>query len=98
MKVQITYNGKTVDVELTTEQMKELGLRNNNTGWERVENGSIYHYINNYGEIRSVMAENNGLDKGHRKYGNYFSDPSIGKTNGKSNKLISSYAQMGRRA
>lgn len=77
VKVQITYNGKTVDVELTEEQMKELGLRNNKTGWERVENGNIYNYINDFGEIRSVRAVNNGLEKECREYGNYFSDKSL---------------------
>ncbi len=78
MKVQITYNGKTVDVELTTEQAQKLGLRDSKkTGWEKVEEGEIYYYINSIGEISPLTEEGKLCDKNQIRCGNYFSNSAL---------------------
>lgn len=78
MKAQITYNDKTVDVELTLEQMKGLGLQDSKkTGWGRVEEGAHYYTIISYGAVDFVLDSNNVMDENRIQYGNYFSDKAL---------------------
>ena len=42
MQVELKANGKTVQVEMTEEQLKELGVIKPRTGYERMEKDSTY--------------------------------------------------------
>lgn len=78
MKVQITYNGKTIDVELTSEQAQKLGLRDSKkTGWERVKKGDNYWVINVNGYVMPYHESNDKRDTECAMYGNYFSDNAL---------------------
>ena len=78
MKAEITYNGKTVDVELTSEQMKELGLQDSKkTGWEKVNINDRYYYISSCAEVRYETNQDDAVDRSHIKCGNYFSDKAL---------------------
>ena len=76
MKVTIEHDGKKVEVELTAEQVKELGLQEEKkTGWERGD--ETYYFITTYmqlGEESDLKVE---LDNERYSVGNYFTDKTL---------------------
>lgn len=77
MQVEIKYNGKTVKANLTSKQMREIGLQDNKTGWQRVGKHNAYSYMTTCGEVRSIADTDDDIDNLRIQYGNYFSDPSL---------------------
>lgn len=79
MKVTIEHDGKKVDVELTAEQVKELGLQEEKkTGWERVEYGKYYYYFG--GSLRKACSDtdiNASTDIDRYNNGSYFTDEKL---------------------
>ena len=79
MKVTIEYNDKKIDVELTAEQIKELGLQEEKkTGWERAEYNETYYYIND-GDMAIRRDTELATSTDIRRYdaGNYFTDTEL---------------------
>lgn len=86
MKVIIEYNNKKIDVELTAEQMKELGLQEEKkTGWERADFNKIYGadsakayaYINSCVQLTQEMDYDTMADNMKYQQGNYFTDKNL---------------------
>lgn len=76
MKVTIEHNGKKVDVELTAEQVKELGLQEEKkTGWERDE--EVYYYMSSYMQLGEEMDVKALIDNYRYSGGNYFSNKTL---------------------
>ena len=60
MQVELKANGKTVQVEMTEEQLKELGLiEEQRTGYERVKKGDVYYVIDTEYNSMSKITEFN---------------------------------------
>lgn len=78
MKAIITVNGKSVEIELSTEQAESLGIKDDKkTGWERVCVRDGYFAVNSYTKISLITERNDSLDKKQYDSGNYFSDESL---------------------
>lgn len=45
MKATLTFEGKTVEVEITEEEARKIFAEPKKTGWERAEVGEYYRYI-----------------------------------------------------
>lgn len=89
MKVTINANGKTVQVEMTEEQLKELGLiEEQPTGYERVKKGEMYDLVDIYNNIMRVTEYNNQDDKQSYNIGNYYSDEKIAENNARADRLM----------
>lgn len=74
MKVQMTYNGKTVEVEVADEQFEKL-FADKKTGYEKSEK---YYLINAHGEVMdSSDFDDEYLEKNRYEFANYFSDKSV---------------------
>ena len=59
MKVELKVNDKSVRVEMTEEQLKELGLiEEQRTGYERVKKGEMYYLVDIYNNIMRVTEDN----------------------------------------
>ena len=75
MKVTIEHDGKKVEVELTAEQVKELGLQEEKkTGWERAESDKSYVYIDSYMQLTQTDDCKMIQDNTRYQRGNYFTD------------------------
>lgn len=90
MKVTINANGKTVQVEMTEEQLKELGVikERSRTGYERVKKGEMYYLVDIYNNIMRVTEDNDQGDKQCYSTGNYFNDKIIAENNARADKLL----------
>ena len=89
MKVTINANGKTVQVEMTEEQLKELGVikERSRTGYERVKNNEIYYLVDIYDNIMRITEYNDQDDKQSYDTGNYYSDRNIAENNARADRL-----------
>lgn len=89
MKVTINANGKTVQVEMTEEQLKELGVikERSRTGYERVEVEETYYLVEVDDEITN-MKHNGQLDRDCYDVGNYYSNKTIAENNARADRLL----------
>ena len=56
MQVELKVNDKSVRVEMTEEQLKELGLiEEQRTGYERVKKGEMYYLVDIYNNIMTKV-------------------------------------------
>lgn len=90
MKVELKANGKTVQVEMTEKQLKELGLIEDKpkTGYERVKNNEIYYLVDIYDNIMRITEDNDQGDKQSYDTGNYYSDKAIAENNARAGRLL----------
>lgn len=71
--IELKLNGKKTEIELTTEQAKQLGLiEKYETGWERVNNKENYFTID-ISRINSIEESNHNYDLKLYDQANYFS-------------------------
>ena len=89
MKVELKANGKTVQVEMTEEQAKILGLveERSRTGYERVEVEETYYLVEVDDEITN-MKHNGLLDRDCYDVGNYYSNKTIAENNARADRLL----------
>lgn len=77
MKLTGTYNGKTIELELTEEQVEVLKqAEKKKTGWERVKNNESYYVAlyNNYGSSTELF---DCVDAHRYEKADYFSDENL---------------------
>lgn len=89
MKVELKANGKTVQVEMTKEQAKILGLVEDTpkTGYERGKNGKLYYCVEEDGHLLRYAEENDSADDIFYDTGNYYSDKTIAENNARADRL-----------
>lgn len=86
MKVQMTHNGKTVEVELTDEQFEKL-FTEKKTGYERVEVGELYYSVNALSNPQKFTEDNASYDKTLFDCANYFSDKTVAENMARAQRL-----------
>ena len=87
MKAQITVNGKSIEIEISRNQAKELGLIDRETtGYERVEVEETYYLVEVDDEITN-MKHNCQLDRDCYDVGNYYSNKTIAENNARADRL-----------
>ena len=90
MQVELKANGKTVQVEITEEQLKELGLieERSRTGYERVKKGDVYYFNITRSETVAEEECDRRIDEGRYDTGNYYSDKTIAENNARADRLL----------
>ena len=91
MKVTINANGKTVQVEMTEEQLKELGVikERSRTGYERVKKDEMYYVINTkVDSMINVKEFKDETDEQYYNIGNYYNDKVIAENNARADRLL----------
>lgn len=73
MKAQLTFNGQSVDVELTVEQLQQLGIKEQVTRkrW-RAEKNNKYWYVDKDGVVEAYTETFCDIDNFLFASGNYF--------------------------
>lgn len=67
-------DGREIKVEISENDVENLTKPNKKTGWERVEPGQHYYYINGSGLVTSEREEEDGRDNLYYDNVNYFAD------------------------
>ena len=78
MKATLTYEGKTVEVEIAEEEIRKI-FEKPKTGWERVEPGQYYCYISGGGIVAAEEDERDESDDLYYDNVNYFADRDLAK-------------------
>lgn len=88
MKVELKVNGKTVQVEMTEEQLKELGVIKPRTGYERRKECNNEYYLVTAGG--SVIEEKDTalFDQNCYEIGNFYSNKMIAENNARADRLL----------
>lgn len=89
MKVELKVNDKTVQVEMTEEQLKELGVIKPRTGYERVDEDDSYFVDDTINDGHEVIGGGGTLVNDlYYNNGNYYNDETIVENNARADKLF----------
>lgn len=77
MKATLTYEGKTVEVEISETEAQKIFNEPKKTGWERVKFDQTYYYISGGGLVAPEMEKWNKSDYLYYNNGNYFTDKNL---------------------
>lgn len=89
MKVTLTHYGKSVELDLTAEQMKALGLEEEKkTGYERGEEGSTYYHALGDGRVISDTGMSMNLSNLYYETANYYTDHNLAVANAHADRLM----------
>lgn len=88
MKVTITLNGKSVDLDLTTEQMKAIGLKaEKKTGYEFVDEPDLFYFVRSSDSDVSASSTSS-VRHSFYKNANFYADETVAKNNARADRLI----------
>ena len=92
MKVTLTHDGKSVELDLTAEQMTALGLKEEKkkTGYERVGRYRDYWIVNDDDHIFTGTESIANTPIADQRYsiGNYYSDADLARANARADRLM----------
>lgn len=90
MKVEITANGKSIQAEISEEQLKELGLVEDKpkTGYERVDEDESYFVDDTINDGHEVLGGRTLVNNLYYINGNYYNDKSIVENNARADRLL----------
>lgn len=90
MKVELKANGKTVQVEMTEEQAKILGLITDKpkTGYERVDEDESYFVDDTINDGHEVLGGGALVNNLYYINGNYYNDKTIVENNARADRLL----------
>lgn len=89
MKVTLTHDGKSVELDLTNEQLTALGLKEEKrTGYERVGNRAAYYYPLIDGELVCCADNHDHHDDAVYANAHYHSDEKLAKANARADRLM----------
>ena len=90
MKVEITANGKSIQTEISEEQLKELGLVEDKpkTGYERVDEDESYFVDDTINDGHEVLGGGTLVNNLYYINGNYYNDKSIVENNARADRLL----------
>ena len=90
MKVQATYKGKTVEIDIPDEKLEELVKEQKKTGWEKPVWGQTYWFIDELGEVEGKDWKDDELDEKRYACGNCFTSKELAEN-------IARYTSLDRR-
>ena len=90
MKVTLTHDGKSVELDLTAEQMTALGLKEEKkkTGYERVERGCSYWFYDAAARIFKFTEFGAKSDSLLYNAANYYTDENLANANARADRLM----------
>lgn len=77
MKVQATYKGKTVEIDIPDEKLEELVKEQKKTGWEKLERSREYWYVTTSAGIDRSVEVGDVIDGWRYDCGNYFASKEL---------------------
>ena len=90
MKVTLTHDGKSVELDLTNEQLTALGLKEEKkkTGYERCGSIPFYCTVESTGRVHTACDANTTFDDKNFDTANYYSDKKLACANARADTLM----------
>ena len=88
MKAKLIINNQEIEVEISEEEYKKLQQKEKKTGYERVDKGDTYFYVD---DMNCVEGEPDScLSYGDKTYevANYYSDRTVAENNARADRLM----------
>ena len=86
MKAKLIIDGKEINVNLSDEILNMI-LPKNKTGYEKVGHGHTYSFVNTYGEVKTIDDIGSDDDLNY-DIANYYSDRTVAENNARADKLM----------
>lgn len=77
-KIKIIIDGKEIEAKLPDVVIRQL-TKNKRTGYEIVEKGKPYYFVDKYGGASSFLSDGGDVDEELYQVANYFSDEGLAK-------------------
>lgn len=87
MKATLTFDGKTLEVEIAEDEARKIFEEPKKTGWEKVKPGQYYCYISGGGLVAAEKEERDESDDLYYDNGNYFADRDLANEQARAIKL-----------
>lgn len=89
MKAKLMVNDIEIEVDISEKELKKLQKedKKKKTGYERVEFGRTYSFVNNYGEVITLNHQDRDDDNRYEE-ANYYSDYTIAENNARADRLM----------
>lgn len=90
MQVELKANGKSIQAEISEEQLKELGLVEDKpkTGYERVDEDESYFVDDTINDGHEVLGGRTLVNNLYYINGNYYNDKTIAENNARADRLL----------
>ncbi len=90
MQVELKVNNKSIRVEISEEQLNELGFVEDKpeTGYERAKYNDKYYYVGEDSDVRFYTEVNVSADDIYYNIGNYYNSEIIADNNARADKLL----------
>ena len=86
MKVTLTHDGKSVELDLTNEQLTALGLKEEKkTGYEK---DKIYCYVTSDNSVVCIPDSGIPMDLNHHNHANYYTSRKVAEANARADLLM----------
>lgn len=87
MKAKLIVEGKEFEININHPELEKLIKPEKKTGYEKVDKGHTYSFVNAYGEVRTL--DHKGIDDDlHYVEANYYSDITVAGNNARADKLM----------
>ena len=88
MKAKLIVEGREFPIEIQDPELQKLLMPKKKTGYERVEYGEEYYYIDCENVVDSSKEEHLCVDADSYNVGNYYSDYTVAENNARADKLM----------
>lgn len=89
MKAKLLIGEQTLDVDISVKDLEQLAMANQcKTGYERVDSGDIYYFIDSFSSATERTDTDFGADKIFYDIANYYSDSTVAENNARADKLM----------
>ena len=87
MKATLVIEGKEFPIEINDPELQKLLAPKKKTGYELVEDGHTYSFVNSYGEVMTIDHRDDDDDNRYAD-ANYYSDCTVAENNARADKLM----------
>jgi hypothetical protein len=87
MKAKLVIEGKEFPIEINDPELQKLLAPKKKTGYELVEDGHTYSFVNSYGEVMTLDHKDDDDDNRYCD-ANYYSSPTVAENNARADRLM----------
>lgn len=87
MKATLIVEGKEFPIEINDPELQKLIAPPKKTGYELVEYGCTYSFVDGYGEVQTLDYQDQDDDNRYEE-ANYYSDRTVAENNARADKLM----------
>lgn len=88
MLAKLIVEGREFPIEIQDPELQKLLMPKRQTGYERVQNDTVYYYVDCEGFVCDIHEDGSCSDNDCYKIGNYYSDKTVAENNARADRLI----------